>query len=493
MSHFKQLANQTAIYGLSSIVGRLLNYLLVPLYTRLLIPAEYGVVTHFYAFLTFLVVLYAYGMETAYFRFTKQHEDSKKVFHTAQFSLTISSTFFSLLLVLFAPSISSWLGYPNKEIYTYLFASILWFDTLIAIPFAWLRKSNKAIRFASLRLINICVNIGLNLFFLVVLPGWENSSGLTQKIYSTLYLSGHEVLYIFISNAIASFITLIFLFRKIRINVNFIDLRLLKSMFRYAIPLLIAGMAGMINETLDRIILIPLINDPQVASHQLGIYGACYKLSIIMTLFIQTYRYASEPFFLSREKENNREILAQALKYFTIVCSIIFLVVVCYLDFIKYFIGEKFWEGLHIVPILLIANICLGIFINLSMWYKLSSETYYGAYFAIIGACITIVFNILLVPTMGYTGAAWATLICYASMMILSFYHGQRKYYVPYQTKTIIAYLLQAIFIYLFIEFVVIPLSNGGKWVRVISGTAFILLYTILAWRRERPQKKLFL
>ncbi|HNQ12238.1 MAG TPA: polysaccharide biosynthesis C-terminal domain-containing protein [Bacteroidia bacterium] len=493
MSNLKQLAGQTAIYGLSSIVGRLLNYLLVPLYTRLLLPEEYGVVTEFYAYLTFLVVLYSYGMETTFFRFSQNADDSNKAYHTGLFSLLSSSLFFSLLLILFSGTIADWLDYPGQEIYIYLFSSVLLCDTLSALPFAQLRKKNKAIQFASYRLINILINIGLNLFFLLLLPKWENQEGISGSIASALYSKNHEVLYIFLSNAIASAVTLVLFAKHLIIKRSFIDTALLKNMLRYAMPLLIAGMAGMINETLDRVILKPLVDDPESANHQLGIYGACYKLSIIMTLFIQTYRFAAEPFFLSKNKEQSREMLALVLKYFTIICSLIFLVVMFYMDYVKHFIGENYWEGLHIVPILLIANIFLGIFFNLSMWYKLSSQTYYGAYFALAGACITIISNIILIPKLGYTGAAWATLICYVSITFLSYYHGQKQYHIPYETKKILAYLSMAILLYVFMENVIMPLSDKSSSTKILAGTFLIVAYAVWAWLRERPQKKLFL
>jgi O-antigen/teichoic acid export membrane protein len=296
VSQIKKLAGQTAIYGLSSIIGRLLNYLLVPLYTRIFDPSAYGVVSEFYAYITFLIVLYTYGMETAYFHFSSKKENNLNVYSNSLSTLTFTSVILSSILILFSQSIATTLGYEAHSEYIVWFALILAFDAITALPFAKLRQENRAKRFALIKIVNISSNIGLNLFFLALLPQITNNNSL-----SVLYNPAIGVGYVFIANLISSFITLLFFtsdFKQIKFN---IDKALVKEMLVYAFPLLIAGFAGMINETLDRAILKYLVTDKSTALHQLGVYSACYKLSIIMTLFVQTYRYAAEPFFFSQQ------------------------------------------------------------------------------------------------------------------------------------------------------------------------------------------------
>ncbi len=425
VSQIRALAGQTAIYGLSSIVGRLLNYLLVPLYTRIFAPADYGVVSEFYAYITFLMVLYAMGMETAFFHFVSKKAKHENVYGNAQLTLFITTGIFTTLLLLFAEPIAADLGHPEHPEYIRWFALILAFDTLSTLPFARLRQQNKALRFALIKLCGIFINIGLNLFLLLVLPG-INGSALDPTT---------GVGYVFLSNLAASGITLLLLLPQMRSENRGYQWSLIRQMLLYGLPLLVAGFAGMINETLDRAILKYLIADPSVAMEQLGIYSACYKLSILMTLFVQTFRYAAEPFYFSQQhKEHSRVLFARVMNYFVLAACIIFLGVMFYMDIIKIFIGEKFHEGLHVVPILLAANLFLGIYLNIGIWYKLSGKTAYGAWLSLLGAVITIVFNVWLIPVMGYTGAAWATFICYTVMLFLSYLKGQQIYPVPYET-----------------------------------------------------------
>ncbi|MBL7922688.1 MAG: oligosaccharide flippase family protein [Bacteroidia bacterium] len=432
MGQLRTLAGQTAIYGLSSIVGRLLNYLLVPLYTRIFAPAEYGVVSEFYAYITFLMVLYALGLETAFFHFSNKKLRQEHVFGHAQFTLLCSTGFFTVVLLLFSGPIATGLGYPEHPEYIRWFACILAFDTLATLPFAKLRQQNKAMRFALIKLLGIFINIGLNLFFLLVLPG----------LGPDYYRQDIGVGYVFIANLAASGITLLLLLPEMRSMKGGFQWTLIREMLVYGFPLLIAGFAGMINETLDRAILKYLISDPKTAMEQLGIYSACYKLSILMTLFVQTFRYAAEPFYFSQQhKENSRVLFSRVMNYFVLAGCVIFLGVMFYMDIIKLFIGERYHSGLGVVPILLAANLFLGIYLNLSIWYKLSGKTGYGAWLSILGALITIVFNLWLIPTMGYTGAAWATLICYTAMMLLSYLKGQQVYPVPYESGKILLML----------------------------------------------------
>ena len=445
MGKIKQLAGQTAVYGLSSIIGRLLNYLLVPLYTNIFSTGEYGVVTELYAYLSFLIIVLTYGMETGFFRFWESEKGNLKVYSTSLISLFVSSFVFIVLVIIFSKPIASVLEYNNHSEYVIWLGIIIGFDALTAIPFAYLRQQNKALKFALIKLINILIFIGLNLFFLLLCPLLIKNG---IKIPNWIYSSEVGVGYIFISNMFASVITLILLIPTMKIKFSF-DAVIWKKMLLYSLPLLIAGLAGMVNETFDRAMLKRLLTDTSTAMEQLGIYGANYKVSILMTLFIQTFRYAAEPFFFSQAKEKNaKELYAQVMKYFIIFGLIIFLGVLLYLDIIKYFIGENFRSGLKVVPILLLANLFLGIFFNLSIWYKLTNKTSWGALLAIFGAVITISFNLWLIPIMGYMGAAWATLICYFAMMVASFLLGNMFYKVKYPLLRIGIYFLAAFAIY---------------------------------------------
>jgi len=461
LNPLKKLASQTAIYGLSSVVGRLLNYLLVPLYTRYFLPAEYGVVTELYAYVAFLVVILTYGMETAFFRFSKK-EGTIKVYSTTLISLLISSVVFVGLILLNSTAISQWLGYANHPEYIQFFALIIGMDAVASISFAKLREQDKAMRFAFIRIVNIMVNIGLNLYFIVY--------------------QEYGITYIFIANLVASVITLIMLFPEMISSSWVFDKKLWKKMMIYAIPLLIAGLAGMTNETIDRILLKHLLPNTDMAASELGLYGAFYKLSIIMILFIQTFRFAAEPFFFSQEKEgNSRKIYADVMKYFTIIMAIIFLGVTIFYDIIKGFLGTDYHDerGFLVVSILLLANLFLGIYYNLSIWYKLTEKTKYGAYLSIFGAVITLSLNFTLIPVLGFVGCAWATLVCYFSMTVASYYLGKKHFSVPYQVKRITLYLFGMLCVYFCIYF-----TNLNMWINSL----FLLGFVIFVYRLEKPK-----
>jgi O-antigen/teichoic acid export membrane protein len=461
LNPLKKLASQTAIYGLSSVVGRLLNYLLVPLYTRYFLPAEYGVVTELYAYVAFLVVMLTYGMETAFFRFSKK-EETTKVYSTTLISLLISSVVFVGLIFLNSSAISQWLGYANHPEYIQFFALIIGMDAVASISFAKLREQDKAMRFAFIRIVNIMINIGLNLYFIVY--------------------QEYGIAYIFIANLVASVITLLMLFPQMISSSWVFDKKLWKKMMIYALPLLIAGLAGMTNETIDRILLKHLLPNTDMAASELGLYGAFYKLSIIMILFIQTFRFAAEPFFFAQEKEgNSRKIYADVMKYFTIIMAIIFLGVTIFYDVIKGFLGSEYHDerGFLVVSILLLANLFLGIYYNLSIWYKLTEKTKYGAYLSIFGAIITLSLNFTLIPVLGFVGCAWATLVCYFSMTVASYYLGKRHFSVPYQVKRIALYLFGMLCIYFCIYF-----TNLNMWINSL----FLLGFIIFVYRLEKPK-----
>ena len=464
MNPLKKLASQTAIYGLSSVVGRLLNYLLVPLYTRYFLPAEYGVVTELYAYVAFLVVMLTYGMETAFFRFSKK-EESTKVYSTTLISLLISSVVFVGLIFLNSSAISQWLGYANHPEYIQFFALIIGMDAVASISFAKLREQDKAMRFAFIRIVNIMVNIGLNLYFIVY--------------------QEYGIAYIFIANLVASVITLLMLFPQMIGSSWVFDKKLWKKMMIYALPLLIAGLAGMTNETIDRILLKHLLPNTDMAASELGLYGAFYKLSIIMILFIQTFRFAAEPFFFAQEKEGgSRKIYADVMKYFTIIMAFIFLGVTIFYDVLKGFLGSEYHDdrGFLVVSILLLANLFLGIYYNLSIWYKLTEKTKYGAYLSIFGAIITLSLNFILIPVLGFVGCAWATLVCYFSMTAASYYLGKRHFSVPYQVKRIALYLFGMLCIYFCVYF-----TNLNMWINSL----FLLGFVIFVYRLEKPKLSL--
>jgi len=463
LNPFKKLLSQTAIYGLSSVIGRLLNYLLVPLYTRYFLPAEYGVVTELYAYVAFLVIVLTYGLETAFFRFSKKNNDVKVVYSTALISLIVSSVIFVVLMFVCSSSIANWMGYAGHTEYIEWFAIIIALDAVASISFARLREQEKAIRFALVRLVNIFVNIGLNLYFIV------------HKEFG--------IEYIFISNLIASIITLVLLFPEM-INSSWrFDKVLWKKMMIYALPLLIAGLAGMTNETIDRILLKHLLPNTEIAASELGLYGAFYKLSIIMTLFIQTFRFAAEPFFFAQEKEGgSRKIYADVMKYFTIIMAVIFLGVTIFYDIIKGFLGSEYHDerGFLVVSILLLANLFLGIYYNLSIWYKLTEKTKYGAYLSIFGAIITLVLNFALIPIIGFVGSAWATLVCYFCMTVASYYLGKRHFPIPYQVGRIGLYLSSMLGIYFFLYF-----SESNMWFNSLYLFGFIISIFVLEKRNK--------
>ncbi len=457
MNPLKKLASQTAIYGLSSVVGRLLNYLLVPLYTRYFLPEEYGVVTELYAYVAFLVIILTYGLETAFFRFSQTEKNNRVVFSTSLISLLFSSSLFILLMYSFSENIASTIGYANNDEYVKWFAIIIGLDAISSISFAKLRALNKATRFALIRLVNIFVNIGLNLFFIIYCPYAIENNLQSLNFVNSVYSPSVGVGYIFIANLFASIVTILMLLPEMINSVWIFDKNLWKKMMIYAAPLLIAGLAGITNETIDRILLKFLLPDGLNASIEIGLYGAFYKLSIIMILFIQTFRFAAEPFYFAQERElNSKKIYADVMKYFVIVISIIFLVVTSFYNFFINFLGSSYHDerGFLVVSILLLANFFLGIYYNLSIWFKLTEKTIYGAYIAIFGAIITLVGNYTLIPLIGFIGCAISTLVCYFLMTATSLYLCNKHYPIPYNYKRISIYFFLMILMYFLLNYI---------------------------------------
>lgn len=473
MNPLKKLAGQTAIYGLPSILLRILGYLLTPLYTRVLDTQEYGSYVYLYSVLAFMMVVLTFGMETAFFRFFKREDGGEKVYTTVLMFITISSLSFLLGVLAFSDSIATSIGIAGHVDYIRYFAFILALDAISAIPFARLRAYNKARKFATIRMINILVNIMLNLFFLVVIPNFAQPGEAGSHALTAYFPLQDQVQYIFISNLIASALTVFLLLPGMQIRLRLFDFVLLKRMLRYSLPLLIAGFAGIINETFDRVLLKHLLPS-DIADSQVGIYGACYKISILITLFVQAYRYAAEPFFFSQAASTDaKKTYSQMLTYFVLVLSTIFLVTMLYLDVVILFIGDQFREGRPVILILMLANICLGIFYNLSIWYKLTNQTLYGAVIAIIGAFITIALNFWFIPVFGYMGSAWATLICYFSMMVISYRLGQKHFPIKYNLRKISFFLGGAMLVYFIYTF----FNDFSPGARLWVATALLMLY----------------
>ncbi|MEM9819784.1 MAG: oligosaccharide flippase family protein [Bacteroidota bacterium] len=445
MSLLKKLAGDTVVYGLSSILSRVLNFvILVPYLTNAFSRKEYGVVTEMYAYIALLMVIFTYRMETTFFRFASREKEQGKSFSTASSSLLLTTLIFGGLLILSAQSIANLLHYPDHKDYVIWIILIVIFDTMSAIPLAKLRLENRPIRFASIKVISIIVNIIAIFFFLEVCPqlvskGWEG--------LKVIYKSDDRIAYIFIANFLASGVVLLILlpeYLKTRLRFDWV---LWKKMLRYAGPLIIVGLTGVINQLISQPLLKLLLPyDLERNTEMVGVYGACFKIAILMSLFIQAFNYAAEPFFFNQAKRSDsREIYAQVGQAFALVGSLVFLGIMLYIDVVQYLIGKDFREGLTVVPILLLAFFFLGLYYNFSIWYKLNDRTIFGAYISVIGAVITLTLNFWLIPQIGYSGAAWASFACYAFMAIASYGTGQYYYPIQYPVKRMISYIFLAI------------------------------------------------
>ena len=485
MGIIKKLASQTAIYGVSSIFGRFLNYLLVPLYTYYFSAAEYGVVSEFYAYAGFFSVLLLFGFETGYFRFRDKESPGRDTAYSTAliFVVLVNLGFFLLIRWINAP-LSAALHYADHPEYVLWFAIILALDAMTAIPFARLRAENKALRFAGIKMAEIMITILLSLFFIVYCPKALGQS--PDSWISRVYDPAIGIGYIFIANLLASIFKFLLLIPQFRGLAWGFDRQLFGRMLRYSLPMVVIGFAGIINEMLDRALLKYLLPYDDVTNlKMLGIYSACYKLSILMSLFIQAFRYAAEPFFFAYAGNSDaRNVYADVLKFFVIFCVFIFLMVTLFIDFFKYFIGEEFRAGLEVVPILLLANLCLGIYVNLSIWYKLTDRTVMGAFVSLAGAALTIALNIWLIPTMGYTGSAWATLACYGAMVIVSYVLGRKYYPVAYDLKRVVGYTSLGIALYLAHER--LPLDAGRPAWLSAGGLMLVYLLSVALFERRK-------
>ncbi len=498
MTAIRRLAGQTAIYGIPSVLGRVLSYLLVPLYTAVFLPGEYGTVGVFYAYTSFLMVVLTYGMETTFFRFNQQEEDKESVFSSGMISIIITSVLFLFLVLYYSTDIARWIDYADHPEYVRWFGLILTLDALSAIPFARLRAQNRPARFAWVKMTNITLNILLNLFFLVFCPFIlkNYSDSFLGHLITSIYIPHWGIEYIFVSNLAASSITLIMLLPQIYQVRWKINRRLWKKMLFYTFPLLFAGMAGIVNETFDRLLLRYLLPEG-ISVYEVGIYSALYKISILMTIFIQAYKYAAEPFFFAQAKEKDAKVVyARIMDYFIIIVSLIFLGTMLYLDdFILPLLvrHKEYWVGRGVIPVLLMANLFLGVYYNLSIWYKLTGKTSWGAWLSVIGAAITLVLNFWWIPLSpdhaiyGYYGSAWATFICYGAMMILSYLIGQKYFPVQYNLLKFFGYLGLSVALY----FVSLIISPDTFLIRVAFRTMLIIIFLVIVYLIEKPKLNL--
>lgn len=481
MSIVKKLVSDTAAYGLSSILARLINYLFGFVLVKYITPAEYGVYAKFYAYAGFIMVLLTHGMETAFFRFYNKEGSSKFVFGSTFSSMLVASLFFLLICICFGAPISDWVQEPGKSVYIWSFAGIMFFDTLSSLPFALLRARSRPFLFALLKIFNIFITILSTTLFLYLA---SQQNYLSAVVY---YLKQNKVCSIFFGNFIGSVATFLFFVPLILKNISRPNFFLYKKILPYAFPIMLVGFAGMINEMLDRVLLEHLLPfDIQSNKIQLGIYSFNYKIAMLMSLFIQAYRFAVEPFFFSQaQKENAKNIYASTMLYFVAVGSFIFLIISLFtpvlFKFLLHLDSSRFLpysSGMSIIPILLAANLCLGIYFNLSTWYKITDKTHFGAIIAFVGALLTIFLNFLLVPRLGFMGSAWATLLCYASMVFMGWFFEKKYFPISYEYKKI--GLLLGLSIILFIPsrfFYYLPLS-----LYLLVSTICLVLYMFVVY-----------
>lgn len=488
MAGIKSLIKDTAIYGVSSIVGRFLNWCLVPLYTAMFVPEEYGVVTNIYAYVALVLVFLTYGMETGFFRFARRGEHSlSSIYTTILTSVGFTSTLFIALIWMFLDPICSIMGYGETPSFVLLMGITVAIDAFTAIPFAYLRFKQRPIKFACLKLVNIALNIGLNLFFILLCPWlWKVAPEAISWFYNPTYGVG----YIFVANIMSSAIIMLLLLPEICAEHFAFNSKLLKTILTFSLPLLIAGLAGIMNQNIDKIIYPFLFADQSIANYQLGIYGANYKIAMVMIMFIQAFRFAYEPLMFSKKNDNkelrNKEY-ADAMKYFVIFGLLIFLGVMFYLDIFKYIISAKYYEGLVVVPILLAAELCYGIVFNLSLWYKNIDKTYWAIVFTLIGFVVMISIIITCVPVYGYIACAWAALACNAVMMICSYIIGNKVNPIKYETSRILSYVVVAGVLFVAATFI----STPYMWLDLTIRTLLIFIYIAIVIKRENIKLKL--
>ena len=497
MAGIKSLAKDTAVYGLSSIIGRFLNWCLVPLYVYLFPAEEYGIVSYLYSFTAVALVILNYGMETGFFRFANKHDNPEKVYTTALMSVGLTSLAFIILISIFLAPISRGLLLPKHPSYIWLLGTTVAIDAFSNIPFAYLRYKNKAFRFAGIKLLNVFFNIALNIFFLLACPALEKAGHGSWINWFYMALGGEElgIGWIFVANILSSVLVLLCLLPWIATKRWRFEWSLLKKMLSYSWPLLVLGVAGILSQNMGQMIIPYLFEGNEEAARQMvGIYGANIKIAIVIVMFTQAFRYAYEPFIFAQAKgkgEDRSQAYCDAMKFFVVFGMLIFLGVMYFLPFLKHFIAPSYWSGLRVVPIMMIAEIFAGVFFNLSLWYKLTDRTRWGMYFSLICFALMFLLNLWLVPAIGipdgYLGSAWAALISYFCVMLLSYFIGRRYYPLPYEIGRMFLYSLLALLLYVVGEWLVFP----AMWLTYVFRVFFLLVYCGAVYHfefRRKPQ-----
>lgn len=482
-SGLKGLAKDTVVYGLSSIVGRFLNWLLVPMYVRVLAsPGEYGIVTNLYGWTALLLAFLTFGMETTYFRFSTRRDEHEpmRVYANSLLSVIVLSSLFATLGFAFLHPISEFLGYATHPEYVGMLIFIVALDAISSLPFARLRCEEKAWKFAGIKLANIALNILLNIFFLIICPLIHRH---TPQAIEWFYKPDYGVGYILVSNVITSIANMVMLNKEFRGFSYRIDLPLMRRMLPYAIPILGISIAGILNQSVDKILFPFLFADKAEATMQLGIYGACFKIAVVMVMFIQAYRYAIEPFIFKRNREaDDRSSNAVTTLYFTIFSLLIYLGVSFYLeDVFKYLVSPAYYEGLRVVPIVMAGEFLFGLYFNLSFWFKLNDQTYWGTLFTVIGCIITVAVIVLMVPVYGYVACAWATVACNGVMLVLSYAVGRKRYPIAYPLRKMGGYVILTAVIFALGMFVPI---EPPLW-RIVWRALLLCVYIGVAVRTE--------
>lgn len=489
MAELKSVVKDTAIYGLSSIIGRFLNYLLVPLYTAVL-PAGsggYGVVTNIYAYVGLILVILTFGMETTFFRFAnKEGEKPLVVYSTTLIIVGTISLFFLCMVLGFLPQISQAMGYAAHPEYIGIMGACVALDAFLAIPFAWLRYQKRPIKFAALNLLFIFLNIVTNLLYFLVLP---KLYPLYPDIIGLFYNPGVGVGYIFGLNLVCKAAIVAFFIPELTGFKYILDVALMKRMLRYSWPILVLGIAGILNQTADKIIFPLVYGDIQEGQVQLGIYGACVKIAMIMAMITQAFRYAYEPFVFGKSKDqDSKTTYAKGMKFFIIFTLLAFLCVMAWLDALKYIIAPGYWDGLRVVPIVMAAEIMMGIYFNLSFWYKLIDKTIWGAWFSLAGCAVLLVINFVFIPRYGYMACAWGGFAGYGTSMILSYLVGQKKNPINYPMRSIMTYIALALLLTLVMVY--IP-ESWNIWARLGAKTILVILFAVYIVKKDFPLKSL--
>jgi O-antigen/teichoic acid export membrane protein len=487
LSTAKKFAGQTAVYGLSTIVQRLLSSLLTPLYTGAYNPKTYSIFTTMFSYASILQAVLAFGMETTFFRYLNKLPDKQKQVYNNGFWVVFAvSIAFLLLTIPFTNTIAALIKIGEEtpqhefELYIKYFIAILVLDAWCVIPFAKLRADGRSIRYGTVKLVNILVMISLNLVFIILIPYWISAKLTGWEWFKQWYQYGN-VGYVFISNIVASFVTLLLLLRELlKLEIKF-DAGMFKNMLAYSWPMLIANISYIINENLDKLLLGKLL-PAGVSEFEVGVYSGCARISIFLSLFVQAFRMGAEPFFFSHAQNKNAgQTYARIMNYFVIMMCIIFIAVVANIQILKYYVNNRaYWVGLDVVPPLLLGYVCLGIYMNLSVWYKLSDQTQYGLYISGAGAIVTIVLNVLFIPKYSYMASAWTSMIAYSSMTILSYLWGQKHYPIPYNVKKILVYIISSIVV-VYISFAIFERN-------IYIGNALLLAYGLATLYFERKE-----